>query len=117
MAEGAESALRILKNVYQSLNIYHAAFVVASIMEEDEFDKTLIGGLIENDYPVMFFDEESPFLYKARLIVIESDDLPRLTPDLHLFTLLITSDHDIFKQLVSNPLYQSLTVLNISCYR
>jgi hypothetical protein len=117
MLEGAECALRILKNVYSSLNIYHAAFVVASIAEEDEFDATLIQGLIKNDYPLMFFDRESPFLFKARMIVVALEDLPHLTPDLHLFTLMIISDDDIFKQLISDPLYQSLTVLNISCYR
>lgn len=108
------NAIKLLNKLYQCTSIYHALYVYEG-HEMSTFDKAFIISMLENNYPLCFFDKDNDFLTRARIIFISYDDLIHVHERLYLFTIALTSSCTVFQKMLENPLYESLTISNFSC--
>jgi hypothetical protein len=107
-----QKAFHLIGNVYQSMNIYHAIYIIENT--PSDFDADLINMMHLHEYPLVYWQKNLDFITKARIIIIPFQNVSELNDIMDLFTLVITSKSYIYDSILQNEQYQSLTMLNFS---
>ncbi len=99
-----------LQRIYNSMNIYHAFYIIDDLTKEDMI---LLDQIKEEGYPIYDWYFGFDFVGKARILIIRQYDLVNFRDDMDLFTVGFTTDEKVFYDCMNDPLCSNLILVKL----